>query len=108
VYVLESARDSAHSQRVITTKRERERPLLRVFAHSLRDGLAYAAHQPRVLQDTDGRVVGRCNRLELVVAVELNLPSEPLELIDESGLDEVNWTSVYTRLRLFVVSVLDS
>jgi hypothetical protein len=43
-----------------------------------------------------------------VVAVELNLPSEPLELIDETGLDEVDWTGVYTRLRLFVVSVLDS
>ena len=74
--------------------------LLRVVAHDLRDGFAYARDEARVLELANGRVVLGPNVLELMVAVELDLPSELCELLRKSSLDEVDGSFVYAELGL--------
>lgn len=61
---------------------------------------AHAAHEARVLQLADGRVVRGGDLLELVVPVEVNLPAELFELVDESGLNEVDGARVYAGFGL--------
>ena len=119
--VLKCSRNSAHSlfsprgesrhgcmkdfafrtyQRVVAAEGERQLTLLRVVAHDLRDGLAYARDEARVLELANGRVVLGPNVLELMVAVKLDLPSELCELLRKSSLDEVDGAFVYAELGL--------
>jgi hypothetical protein len=106
--VLECTGDGAHGERVVAAEGEREGPVLRMLAHGLRDGLAHAAHEPRVLEDADGRVVLLVNGLELVVAVELDVPAEALELLDEAGLHEMDRAGIDAGTGLHIAYIVVS
>ena len=78
-------------------------------AHDIRNRLTHPAHQPRVLQNPNGRVRLGVDVLELVVAVEAGAPAERGELVDEAGVDEVDGALVDACFRLaaavgFVIS----
>lgn len=89
---------------MIATKRDRQPPLDRVRLDALGHPLRHRAHQPWLLHVTD-RWVGRrsafpsfrrgdssCgivrNVLELRMTIELNLPAEATELVEQARLDE--------------------
>lgn len=73
---------------------------LDVFADDLGYGLADTRHKTRVLELADGRIAGGVDALELVVAIEFDLPSQLSELIYEAGFDEMNGSLVHTGLAL--------
>ena len=73
---------------------------LRMIADDICDGFANAGDEAGVLEFANGRVVLGPNVLELMVAVELDLPSELCELLRKSSLDEVDGALVYAELGL--------
>jgi hypothetical protein len=82
---------------VVAAEGEREAASLGMRADGLRNGLADAADEARVLEDADGRVARLCDLLELVVAVELDGPAEALQLLNKPSLDEVDRARVNAR-----------
>jgi hypothetical protein len=93
---------------MVPTEGERELAAGGVRADGVRDGLADLAHEARVLEDPDRRVVRGGDLLELVVAVELDGPAEALELLDEPGLDEPDRAGVDAGARLATTKMVSA
>ena len=71
-----------------------------MLADGLRNRLTHFRDPPRVLELADGRIAGGVDAFELVVTIELDLPSQLSELIYEAGFDEMNGSLVHTGLAL--------
>ena len=68
--------------------------------YCLSDCLTDLGHQPWVLENANWWVVFGRNVLKLVVSVKLHLPPEFGDLVDESGLHQMDGTLIDTRPRL--------
>jgi hypothetical protein len=82
---------------VITAECEGELFLTDMATDGFGDGLADAADKTGLEHVVCGRIIYSLSvdLLELVVAVELDLPAKFGKLIDEAGFDETNRTLVY-------------
>ena len=75
---------------MIPTNRHRQLSLPDMGTNHIRNSSAHLRHEPGVLQDPNRRVLLRVDLLELVVPVEVDLPAEGLELVDEPCVNEVD------------------
>lgn len=87
---------------MVPTQGQRQLAALRMTADGLCHGLADPGHTSGVLQLADWRVVrdGGVDLLELVVAVELDLPAELDELLRQPGVYEVDGALVHAGFGL--------
>ena len=67
--------ENAH-QGMVPTEGQGELTFFGVLPDHISNGLTNTRHRAGVLELADGRVIFRSNLLKLVVAVELNLPSQ--------------------------------
>lgn len=87
-------------QRVIAAERKGKLSLFSMVAHNVGDGLADTRHQAGVLELANWGIILGVELFELVVPVELDLPSELSELLGEAGLYEVDGTFVHAGFGL--------
>lgn len=85
---------------MITAERKGKLSLFSVLAHNVGDGLADTRHQAGVLELANWGIVLGVELLELVVPVELDLPSELSELLGQTGLYEVDGSAVHAGFGL--------
>jgi hypothetical protein len=85
---------------MVTTENDRKLPFSGVARHDTSYSLADPGYKSRVLHLADRWVVLLRDLFELVVAVELNLPSQILELLLEAGFNQVDGTVVNPELSL--------
>lgn len=78
------------NKRVVTTQSDRQLATFSMRTDGVCDRLADARDQPRVLEYADWRVSSGLNSFELVMAIEVDLPTKFLELFDKPSLDEMN------------------
>lgn len=87
---------------MVTSENDRELPSSGVVGHDAGDSLGNAGHESRVLHLPDWWVVLLRDLLELVVSVELYLPSQILKLLFEASVYQVDGTVVDSELSLGV------
>lgn len=87
---------------MITAENNRKLPSSSMTRHDTSDSLADPGYESRIFHLTNWRVVLCRDLFELVVSIELNLPSQLLELLSEAGLNQVDGTVVNPELSLAV------
>lgn len=65
-------------------------------ADNARDRLANTGDQPWVLQNADWRIGSGLYFLELMMAVEIDFPTNLLKLLDKTSFDEMDRTLINT------------
>jgi hypothetical protein len=71
-----------------------------VSANRLGHCLANFRYEARVLEDANRRIIIGMDLFKLVMSVELDLPAQTLELLDEASFNEVNRPFIDSRLGL--------
>jgi len=83
-------------QRMIAAKCKRQVPVFQVLADAVRNGLGHFRDESWVLDDAHWRVDVDIYVLKLMMSVKRHVPTESLQLLDETSLDEMNGTLIDT------------
>lgn len=90
------ARNSAESNRVVTSKGQGKRTLLQVSGNRGSNRLSHGRDKTGVEELANWGVRGRLHQVVVTVAVKLDLPVELLELVKETKLDDLEGTLINT------------
>ena len=91
----------ATHERMVSSNRHRQLACSRMGTNDVCYRLVDLGDQARILQSADRRVIQRRYFLELVMSIELHVPSQSFELLDQPGIDEVDWALVNACVALY-------
>lgn len=73
-----------------------------MVTYNLRNSLGDLRNEPRIFKFSDWRVELRSDFFKLVMSIELNNPTEALELIHKTCVDEMYWAFIDTNSVLWI------